>query len=128
LGYAVCVQLPLDLGDDSEPEPDVAVVVGEPLDYRDAHPTTAALIVEVLETTLSSDRTHKASLYASAGIADYWIVNLAHRQLEIHRRPIPDPHQPYGFGYVDVTHLTAADFVSPLAVPQATIAVADLLP
>jgi Uma2 family endonuclease len=127
-GYSLRVQLPLDLGEDSEPEPDITVVAGEPMDYRDAHPTTAALIVEVAETTVRSDRAHKASLYAEAGIADYWIVNLVDRQLEIRRNPVPDPNQPYGFGYADVTILTAAHSVSPLAAPQAIVSVSDLLP
>jgi Uma2 family endonuclease len=127
-GCCIRVQCPLELGQDSDPEPDIAVVTGRPLDYVQAHPTTAALIVEVAETTLASDRTRKASLYAAAGIADYWIDNLIDRQLEIYRDPVPDEAQPYGFGYASVTIYTATDAVSPLAAPHATVAVADLLP
>ncbi|MGH7324514.1 MAG: Uma2 family endonuclease, partial [Candidatus Rokuibacteriota bacterium] len=65
-------QLPLALGPDSEPEPDVAVVPGDPGTYRDAHPTRAVLIVEIAESSYGIDRDYKASLYARAGIADYW--------------------------------------------------------
>ena len=122
------VQGPLDLGEISEPEPDVAVIAGNVRDYTDAHPTTAALIVEVADTSLAYDRTTKASLYAKAGIADYWIVNLIERQLEVHRYPTSDAARLYGFGYAEITVLTAAESVVPLAMPQASIAVADLLP
>jgi Uma2 family endonuclease len=127
-GFSTRVQLPLDLGEDSEPEPDIAVVRGKPLDYRAAHPRTAVLVIEVADTTLASDRTIKARLYASAGILDYWIINLVDRQLELHRNPTSDPSQPYGVGYSEVTRLTTADSVSPQAAPEIRIAVRDLLP
>src|SRR6266853_670905 len=79
-GYWVRTQGPINLGATSEPEPDIAVVAGKPRDYR-AHPNAALLVVEVSDTTLAYDRGRKASLYASASIADYWIVNLIDRQL-----------------------------------------------
>src|SRR5262245_10736836 len=69
-GFHVRMQGPLDLGPHSEPEPDVAVVAGRREDYATNHPRTAVLIVEVCDTTLTSDRTRKASLYARAGLAD----------------------------------------------------------
>ena len=72
-GHWIRMQLPLHFGPRSEPEPDIAVVTGGPRDYT-AHPTTALLIVEVSEATLSYDRRRKGSLYARVGIADYWIV------------------------------------------------------
>jgi Uma2 family endonuclease len=121
-------QLPIDLGQTSEPEPDVAVVVGTLQDYRAAHPTSAVLIVEVSDTTLRYDRRRKGSLYARAGIADYWIVNLRRRQLEVYRSPIPDAAARYGHRYSNRMDLLPPSAVSPLALPQVTIAVADLLP
>ena len=124
-GFWVRAQAPIDLGTLSEPEPDVSVVRGSRSDDT-AHPTTAVLLVEVSDTTLSNDRGPKASLYARAGIADYWIVNLVRSQLEIFRDPVPDAAQPFGFGYATRTVLSAADFVSPLAAPQQRVAVADL--
>ena len=127
-GFFVRSQMPLDLGDLSEPEPDIAVVPGKARDYTNAHPKTAVLIVEVSESSLDYDRTEKASLYAEAGIPDYWVLNLIDRRLEVRRDPAPDPNELYGFGYKKVTILYAGDLVSPLAVPQASIAVADLLP
>jgi Uma2 family endonuclease len=127
-GYFISTQCPLNLGEASEPEPDVAVIAGNVRDYVDAHPTTAALIVEIAETSLAYDRTYKMSLYAKAGILDYWIVNIMDRQLEVHRNPRVDTTQPYRFGYADITILTVTDSVTPLVMPQAVIAVADLLP
>jgi Uma2 family endonuclease len=127
--YWCRIQGPLHLLRRSAPAPDVAVVRGTPRDYvGHDHPTTALLVVEVSDTTLSYDRGQKASLYAKAGIADYWIVNLPDRQLEIRRRPIRDRRQLYGARYADLTVIPPDDRTSPLAAPPAKIAVADLLP
>ena len=127
-GYFVRWQMPLDAEEISEPEPDVAVIAGDVRDYREAHPTTAVLIVEVADTSLTYDRTEKASLYAKTGILDYWILNLIDRRIEVRRNPGPDATQPFGFGYADVKAVSSTDSLAPLAVPQAIIAVADLLP
>jgi Uma2 family endonuclease len=81
------VQLPLALTDDSEPEPDVAVVDGRPDDFIDQHPTTARLVVEVSDESLRFDRTRKASLYARAGLPVYWIVNLVEDCVEVFSHP-----------------------------------------
>jgi Uma2 family endonuclease len=81
-GYDVRVQLPLALGADSEPEPDVSVVTGSFRDYRDQHPRTALLVVEVADTTIDFDRENKRMLYAAAGVPEYWIVVLPDRTLE----------------------------------------------
>jgi Uma2 family endonuclease len=122
------MQLPVDFGSYSEPEPDVSVVTGSLEDYTSAHPTTALLVVEVSDSTLSYDRNRKASLYARAGIADYWIVNVVDSQLEVRRQPVPNPGKRYGFDYENVTILHEADIVVPLCRPQVRIAVGDLLP
>jgi Uma2 family endonuclease len=127
-GYDVRVQGPLDLSPSSQPEPDIAVVRGNVRDYASAHPTTALLVVEVSESSLRFDRGEKASLYASADIPEYWIVNLLDRCLEVYRDPVPMTGQPYGYGYRTCTHYFVADVVVPLAAPQGTIKVADLLP
>lgn len=119
--------MPLDLGLDVEPQPDLAVADG-PRAAFPTHPTTALLVVEISDSTLSIDRGRKAGIYARGGIADYWIVNVNSRQLEIRRRPVADPTAPEGHRYDDITILGEADSASPLAAPQAVIRVADLLP
>ena len=127
-GFWVREQASLDLSPLSVPDPDIAVVPGSARHAAAQNPTSALLTTEVSETTLAYDRGTKASLYAAADIPDYWIVNLVHRQLEVHRNPVADTSQPFGWRYADVTILGLADFVSPLAAHHARIAVADVLP
>jgi Uma2 family endonuclease len=127
-GLWVRLKAPLDLGKWNEPEPDLLVAVGKPDDYRNAHPTTAALIVEIGETASIMHLRRKGGLYARAGIQDYWIVNLVARQLEVYRTPIPDPRRRFGHRYSMRADLLPTATVSPLALPQAVIPVADLLP
>ncbi len=68
VGHPVRVQGPLAAGEDPEPEPDVAVVAGDARDFRDGHPTTALLVIEVSDDSLRHDRTVKQRLYARCGI------------------------------------------------------------
>ena len=93
-GWMVREEKPVALGDDSNPEPDLAVVPGAHRDYSSAHPARPVLVVEVAESSLAWDRGEKGSLYARAGIADYWVVNLIDRVLEVYLRPVPDPSAP----------------------------------
>ena len=127
-GWVTRTQAPVSLDDESEPEPDVAVVAGHPRDYRHEHPSRPVLLVEIAESSLSFDRRRKGSLYARAGIADYWIVNLVDRVLEIYREPAPDAAAFYGWAYRAVTSHSPPAIVMPLAFPSIGIAVVDLLP
>ena len=88
-GWFVRPQGPIGLDDESEPEPDVAVVAGTLDDYLREHPARPVLTVEVSESRLGFDRRHKGSLYARAGLDDYWVVNLIDRVLEVYREPVP---------------------------------------
>ena len=117
---------PLNLTD-SDPEPDVAVIPGRFEDYA-THPTTALLIVEVADATIDYDTTTKAEVYAEAGIPDYWVLDLNARQLIVFRDPAPLPAGLGATAYRTRILLTLADIVSPLAAPNATITVGDLLP
>lgn len=127
-GWTVRTQMPVALDDESEPEPDLVVVPGVPGDYDTAHPSRAVLVVEVAESSLPFDRERKASLYARAGVADYWILNLVDRMLEVHRDPVADPAAVFGWRYRSITTLAPPAAVAPLAFPATSIPVADLLP
>lgn len=127
-GCHVRVQLPLALGDLSEPEPDLAVVAGGFRDYAAQHPTTAVLVVEVADATLAYDRSTKGPLYARAGVPEYWIVNLPDRMLEVHREPAAMAEQPLGHHYRSITRYTEGATVVPGAAPDQAVRVADLLP
>lgn len=125
-GWIVRTQAPVSLDDESEPEPDLAVVPGRPADYRHAHPARPVLAIEVADSSLAFDRVHKGSLYARAEIHDYWIVNLVDRVLEVHRDPVSVGRRKSR--YRDVSVIAADERIVPLATPFASIAVADLLP
>ena len=127
-GWIVRVQNPLALDDESSPEPDVAVVRGHHADYRHAHPARAALIVEVAESSLAFDRAQKGSLYARAGIPDYWIVNLVDRVVEVYRNPGPDVTASFGWRYSAVERVRPPATLTLLQLPQAAVHVAALLP
>jgi Uma2 family endonuclease len=109
------------------PQPDVAVVPGRRRDYT-THPTVAALIVEVADTTLAYDLTTKAEMYATAGIADYWVLDVTGRELHVFRDPQPLSANLGATAYQMHLALGPADSVSPLAAPNASILVSDLLP
>lgn len=127
-GWDVRVQLPVALDDDSEPEPDIAVVPGRRRDYTRGHPARPVLLVEVADSSLELDRTEKASLYARARIADYWLVNLLEEVLEVRRDPVADTAAAYGWRYSSTVTLRPGDAVTPLALPRSAIPASALLP
>jgi Uma2 family endonuclease len=126
--WRVRVQLPVALDEESEPEPDVSVAAGRARDRREPKPSRLALVVEIADSSLALAREHKGSLYARAGVPDYWIVNLVHRVLEVYREPAAGATAPFGWAYRAVRRLDAEESIAPLAAPTASIAVADLLP
>jgi len=126
--WLVRSQGPIVLDDDSEPEPDIAVVAGVRRDYSGEHPAQAVLIVEVAESSLMFDRQYKGGLYARAGLGDYWILNLVDRVLEVYREPVADAGTPFGWRYRSVAIAGPESSVALLAIPDARILVRDLLP
>ena len=126
-GWRLRVQKPLILGLDIDPEPDVAVVAGQPT-LAGGHPSTAALVIEIADSSLDYDLTVKAELYATAGIPEYWVLDVDGRALHVFRDPAPLPAGLTAVAYR--THDTYGDTqaVAPLAVPTAAVRVADLLP
>ena len=120
LGRArVCIQQPFVAHDESEPEPDVSVVpIG---DYSVDHPDVAFLLVEVADSSLRYDRETKGPLYAASKVAEYWIVNLPDRVVEVHAEPAAG-------GYARVERVRPDAVLRIAAFPDVEIAVADLLP
>src|SRR5262249_7661064 len=126
-GWRFRIQLPLVLSQHTDPVPDIAVVAGALVGNPD-HPTTAALVIEVSDTTFATDTTEKAELYATAGIADYWVLAVVTRQLHIFRDPASLPAGLGATAYRSHRVLGPTDHASPLAMPNASIPVSDLLP
>lgn len=109
---------PLAASDWSEPEPDFFVTTPSSA-YRAAHPDHATLVIEVAQTSRPRDFGLKASVYASAGVPDYWVVDLARRAIVVHR-------DPQGSAFASV--IAHSDGVlTPLHHPGATVDVRDLL-
>jgi Uma2 family endonuclease len=126
-GWLLRVQMPVALDDESEPEPDLALVPGAWSDYDAAHPVRPALVVEVSASSLDFDRRDKGSLYARSRVQDYWILNLVDRLLEVYRDPAVDPAASYRWRYQSIQRLAPPAVVSPLALPSVRVAVSDLL-
>jgi Uma2 family endonuclease len=124
-GMCLRARVPLVLGQDTDPFPDLAVVPGDLTDYLTAHPTSAHLVVEVADTTVFEDTTTKAELYAAGGVADYWVVDVNARLLRVFRDPQPVAGT---YSYRTSFSLDTTQTVSLLAVPTASIRVSDLIP
>ena len=86
-GWRLRTQLPLVASDRSEPEPDLAVVPD--VSYRDHHPTSALLVVEVARSSLAIDLGVKVRVYAAAGVPDYWVLDVHAGRLHAHQSPGP---------------------------------------
>ncbi len=122
LGHFTEQQMPLHVERGLEPEPDVTVLAGVPDGYSHVpRPADVLLLVEVSNSTLQYDRNTKLRLYAENGIADYWIVNLQNRTLEVRR-------QPENGAYVSLRVCGETEAAAPLAAPDALVQVRDLLP
>jgi Uma2 family endonuclease len=127
-GWYLSIQDPITT-DESEPEPDIAVVKGSARDYPDRHPgpTVVPLVIEIADTTVRTDRGTKKRIYARAGIPVYWIVNLVARQVEVYTQPSPTRKRP---DYLQ-RHDYGMDSAVPVEVDGTVIGslpVAELLP
>lgn len=124
-GWRFRGQSPFDVGAYTNPMPDLAVVAPGP---RGEHPKTAAFIVEVADSTMMTDTTTKAELYTSAGVPEYWVLDLVGRRLLVFRHPEPLPKELGATTYREHSAHFSQEQVAPLAVPDRPIRVADLLP
>ncbi len=116
----VCVQDPVVLDDWSEPEPDLAVVRPDPLDYGEGHPTVADifLLIEVADSSLKYDREVKSLAYGKVGVLEYWVVDVVGRRLHVFRSPGPE-----GYG-VEMT-LARSERVRLLGFPDCEVGVGE---
>jgi Uma2 family endonuclease len=125
LGETVLIRLqdPIALNDQSQPEPDLAIVQPHPLDYADHHPTAAEThwLIEVADSTLAYDTQTKARAYAQAGLVDYWVLDLPGDRLWVFRNPNPA-------GYGLIMQLDRTQSIAPIAFPNCQLPLADLLP
>ena len=121
-------QQSLDIGTDSDPGPDLAIVPGSVDDYSAEKPRVAALVVEVADESRLLDTTTKAELYATAGVPEYWVIDLEHRQLLVFRDPHPLPAGLGATAYKIHLTLRPTESVSPRLAPTASILVSELLP
>ncbi|MEH1885004.1 Uma2 family endonuclease [Nostoc sp.] len=119
----VRVQDPIQLSQYSEPEPDIAVVRIDSRKYIDHHPAPNEifLLVEVADTTLDTDPKQKAPLYAKAGIADYWILDVNQRQVYVFREPALE-------GYNQELILDEDAILSLIAFPEIEVHISQLFP
>jgi Uma2 family endonuclease len=120
-------QMPLTFAhQQSEPQPDLAVVQPEPNQYRRRNPRgdEVFLVIEVSESSLYTDRRVKVPLYARAGIQEYWIVNLRDRQIEVYQQPVVAGRKA---DYQIKEVYRSGDIVAPVAFPDCQLAVTDIL-
>ncbi|WP_347242212.1 Uma2 family endonuclease [Nostoc sp. FACHB-892] len=117
------MQDPIQVSQYSEPEPDIAVVRIDARKYINHHPAPNEifLLIEVADTTLDMDRKQKAPLYANAGIADYWILDVNQRQVFIFREPLFQ-------GYNQQLILQEDATLSLIAFPEIEVQISQLFP
>jgi Uma2 family endonuclease len=118
----VSVKNPLNLGKDSQPQPDLVLLQRADDFYASdgPKPTNVLLLIEVADFTAKFDREVKGPLYARSGIGEFWLVDLEHRKLEVYRDPSPE-------GYQTKFTLTATDQAACLAFPEELIALSEIL-
>lgn len=118
----VSVQDPVQFRPRGQPQPDIMVLRPRADYYSTSHPVAAdvLLMIEVADSSLAYDRETKAAIYAQAGIADYWIVNLVDSQIIVLRQPVDGAYQ-------SVQTLVSGDVVQPLAFPDIAISVSEIL-
>lgn len=114
----VRVQSPIVASDESEPEPDLAVVpIGS---YREAHPEHAHLVIEVALSSAKKDRVVKAPLYARSGFREYWLIDIAASRIEVYREAHAD-------GYRRMTSHGLGESICIDAFPDVAVRVSDVL-
>jgi Uma2 family endonuclease len=117
----VWTQNPIVLAEDTEPQPDLAVLRRGAVSYkeRDAWGEDALPLIEVADGSLAYDRSTKLRLYAEAGIAEYWVVDCAAETVEVYRTPGPE-------GYRDVSLVAGPATLTPQTFPDVELTTAEI--
>jgi len=117
----VWMQNPIVLTDDTEPQPDIAVLRHRSVPYKDreADAEDVFLLIEVADSSLAYDRTTKMRLYAEARIPEYWVVDCAAESIEIYRTPAAE-------GYRDVHFVTGGATLTLQAFPDVELTTAEM--
>ncbi len=112
---------PVNLGDFSDPQPDVMLLKPRLDDYGNAHPNAAdvLLLIEVSDSTLTFDQSTKLSLYARYGVSEYWVVDVEGKRIVVYREPAAK-------GYVRKLEFSAPNAISPQAFPDVEVAVREI--
>jgi len=113
----------------SAPEPDFAILRGPATSDRVyANANDALLVIEVADSTLLYDTTHKASLYAANRVPEYWVFNIPDREIIVHREPTSHSSAKFGWKYSQIMTFKPGSPVAPICMPSHTIDPADILP
>jgi len=120
--FLVSIQDPIRLGERSEPVPDLALLRPRADFYASAHPgpEDVWLVIEVAETSGAYDRERKLPLYGRAGIPETWVVDLEREEVVVGRDPSPE-------GYRTLRIARRGETLSPLAFPDLTLSVDEIL-
>jgi Uma2 family endonuclease len=112
---------PITLPNQSEPEPDIAVVQRLGREYLEHHPYPDNIfwLIEYADSSLDKGLQTKSRVYAEVGVAEYWVINLRSRELIMFREPQAE-------GYKACTHYTTGN-LTPLAFPEVSIDVKRLI-
>ncbi|MBI2864712.1 MAG: Uma2 family endonuclease [Chloroflexi bacterium] len=115
-------QNPVDLGEYSEPEPDLAILRRQPDFYLSGHPTPADvyLLIEICDSSVEPDRRVKVPLYARGGIAEVWLIDLEQETITVY-------HDPSSGGYRTARVARRGEQIAPSAFPDRPLPVSDIL-
>ncbi|MGH9154750.1 MAG: Uma2 family endonuclease [Acidimicrobiales bacterium] len=118
----VRVQGPVEANRQSEPQPDLTLMVHRDDYYAGAHPRPGdvLLVIELADSSLAFDRRVKLPMYAGSGIAEVWIVDVKGRRIEVHRQLGAD-------GYTETFVARPGDVVAPLALPDVVVTVSSVV-
>jgi len=125
--FLVQPQMPLSVSEGSDPEPDLAIVENKPEVMQGKHPCTANLVIEVADSSLDRDR-KKIGLYASAAIPEYWIVDVAKKQVTVYTEPVNAPEKEFGADYRQSRVVGINGQIQPVALPMGAVAVKRFFP